>query len=197
MAKTRCQGGCHCGRVRISGLGLYPPMNLESGFGRQRERYTDNSMAIEDIKNFLLVGERLGTGGQPTEGQFSEVAAAGYEVVVNLGLLDPRYCLPDEAGLVVDLDMEYRHIPVKFDDPRLSDFERFTETMSSLSTRKVFVHCAANLRVSTFIALHQQLRRGWSSEKADLHLKTFWEPNQTWTKFVAACREHLSLAPVG
>ena len=105
-------------------------------------------MAIEDIKNFLSVGELLGTGGQPTESQLAEVARAGYRAVVNLGLLDQRYCLPDEAGVVARLGMDYHQIPVKFDEPKFADFERFTELMTSFSAQRTFVHCAANLRVS-------------------------------------------------
>ena len=81
------------------------------------------------IKNFVQIDERLGTGGQPTEAQLREVAEAGYEVVVNLGLLDPRYCLPDEAGLVESLGLEYHHIPVKFDAPTVEDFQRFLALM--------------------------------------------------------------------
>jgi protein tyrosine phosphatase (PTP) superfamily phosphohydrolase (DUF442 family) len=150
-------------------------------------------MAIENIKNFLAVGERLGTGGQPIEVQLAEVAGAGYKVVVNLGLLDPKYCLPDEARLVASLGMEYHHIPVKFDDPQFADFERFTELMTSFGTQRVFVHCAANMRVSTFVALHHQRCLGWSSERANDHAKTFWEPNETWLRFVALCREKFEL----
>lgn len=56
-------------------------------------------MTVSEIKNFLEIDAALGTGGQPTERQLHELAREGYEVVINLGLLDPKYCLPDEAGL--------------------------------------------------------------------------------------------------
>jgi hypothetical protein len=51
-------------------------------------------MAIESIKNFHRIDARVGTGGQPTEPQLHEVAGDGYQRVINLGLLDPKYCLP-------------------------------------------------------------------------------------------------------
>ena len=60
-------------------------------------------MAIEDIKNFVSLSEQLATAGQPSEQQVQELAREGFEVVVNLGLLDPRYCLADEAGLTGSL----------------------------------------------------------------------------------------------
>src|SRR6185436_6102513 len=102
--------------------------------------------------------------------------------------LDPRYCLPDEAGLVASLGMNYHHIPVKFDAPQFSDLERFTQVMTAAAGRKVFVHCAMNMRVSTFVALDHQLRMGWSSEQADLHARVLWEPNEIWTRYMAECR---------
>ena len=98
-------------------------------------------MALVAIKNFVCVDARLATAGQPTEGQLAEVAAAGFEAIVNLGLLDPKYCLPDEAGAVASLGMAYRHIPVKFDRPTVEDFRAFVTAMDAWSDRKVFVHC--------------------------------------------------------
>ena len=153
-------------------------------------------MAIEDVKNFRQVDERLGTAGQPTEAQFREIARAGYEVVINLGLLDPKYCLPDEAGLLLGLGIEYHHIPVVFGSPQLVDFERFVQVMDSCRERKTFVHCALNWRVSAFVGLYGELRLGWSRERADSQMRTFWEPDGVWTNFAAECRAKLlSRAP--
>src|SRR5450755_621374 len=101
-------------------------------------------MALDEIKNFIRVDERLATAGQPTLAQVREVAAAGFSAVVNLGILDPKYCLPDEAGLVASLGMEYRHHPVLFDAPAVEDFRAFVATMDQLKDERVFAHCAAN-----------------------------------------------------
>src|SRR5438105_13496653 len=98
-------------------------------------------MAIEDIRNFVSVSGDLATGGQPTEAQLHDVARAGYEVVVNLGLLDPRYCLADEAGLVQSLGMAYDHVPVDFTAPEAADLEKFFGVMEACAQKKVFVHC--------------------------------------------------------
>jgi protein tyrosine phosphatase (PTP) superfamily phosphohydrolase (DUF442 family) len=145
-------------------------------------------MPIAEIKNFVEVGEAIATGGQPSESQLKEVAAAGYQVVVNLGLLDPRYCLPDEAGLVADLGMEYFHIPVVFTDPRPSDFRRFVEVMASHRDYRIFIHCALNWRVSAFLALYGELHLGWPRPRAESQMRTFWEPNDVWTNFARDCR---------
>jgi protein tyrosine phosphatase (PTP) superfamily phosphohydrolase (DUF442 family) len=145
-------------------------------------------MTLAEIRNFVEIDERLGTAGQPTEEQLREVAAAGYAAVVNLGLLDPKYCLPDEAGLVASLGMEYRHIPVKFDAPTVDDFRAFAAAMDTLHTKKTFVHCAANYRVSAFVALWGELRLGWTRARADEHARRLWQPNETWLAFLERCR---------
>lgn len=146
-----------------------------------------------EIKNFAQIDERLGTGGQPTETQLREIAEAGYEVVVNLGLLDPRYCLPDEAGLAGSLGMEYHHIPVKFDAPTTEDFQEFLALMERCRTRKTFVHCAANYRVSSFVALYGQLRLGWTPQQADAHARRFWDLDGVWLGFIEECRRKMGL----
>jgi protein tyrosine phosphatase (PTP) superfamily phosphohydrolase (DUF442 family) len=145
-------------------------------------------MPLGEIKNFVEVGSTIATGGQPSESQLKDVASAGYQVVINLGLLDPKYCLRDEAGLVAGLGMEYHHIPVVFTDPQPGDFRRFADVMASHGTDKIFIHCALNWRVSAFVALYGELRLGWSRPTANSHMRTFWEPNDVWIKFVQECR---------
>jgi len=148
-------------------------------------------MAIEHIRNFIPVSERLATGGQPSEQQIRELTAAGFDVVVNLGLLDPRYCLADEAGLVESLGVAYFHIPVDFKAPRSEDLETFFNVMEGSRGKHVFVHCAANYRVSSFVALYGQAKLGWSVEDADAHIRRVWEPNDVWVGFIEASRQRL------
>ena len=145
-------------------------------------------MALDGIKNFIAVSDELGTAGQPSEAQLREVADAGFEVVVNLGLLDPRYCLADEAGTVTGLGLAYHHIPVDFNAPQPADLQRFCDVMDAARDQKVFVHCAANYRVSSFVALYGEARLGWSPEKGDAHVRRVWEPNETWARFMAERR---------
>jgi len=141
-------------------------------------------MPLDDITNFVAVSEQLGTAGQPSEEQLREVADAGFEVVVNLGLLDPRYCLADEAGLVASLGMEYRHIAVPFDAPTMEHLDEFIATMDAWSDRRVFVHCAANWRVSSFMSLYAELRLGWTRARADAHARELWDMNECWERFL-------------
>ena len=146
-------------------------------------------MPIEDIRNFVTMSDNLATSGQPSEEQVAELARAGFEVVVNLGLMDPRYCLADEAGLVGALGMMYHHIPVDFNAPQLDDLRKFFAVMDASRGRQVFVHCAANYRVSSFVALYGQARLGWSADEADAHIKRIWALNETWKAFIEMYRQ--------
>jgi protein tyrosine phosphatase (PTP) superfamily phosphohydrolase (DUF442 family) len=152
-------------------------------------------MALKDIINFVPIDDRIATAGQPTEAQLAEVAAAGYQAIVNLGLLDPSYCLRDEAGLAASLGLSYRHIPVTFDKPTAGDLETFFEAMDGLVDRRVFVHCAGNYRVSVFMALWGELRLGWTRERADRLIERLWRPSQVWGDFLERCREDLFASP--
>src|ERR1700758_3855351 len=113
------------------------------------------SKPLSDIYNFRAIGERLGTAGQPTEGQFRAVREAGFEIVINLALPTSDNALANEGSLVTGLGMSYVHIPVNFQAPSAQDFRAFREVMRAFENRPVFVHCAANMRVSAFVFLYR------------------------------------------
>lgn len=136
--------------------------------------------------NFRAVGPRLSTSGQPTEAQLRAAAAEGCEVIINLALHDdPRYSLPDEAGLVEGLGMVYVHIPVRFDAPTQADLLAFFEAMDIHRTRKIHIHCAANLRVTAFLGLYQTLRQGRSATDAFATMRSVWQPDAVWSSFIS------------
>jgi protein tyrosine phosphatase (PTP) superfamily phosphohydrolase (DUF442 family) len=146
-------------------------------------------MAIEAIRNFVALSPGLATAGQPSERHVEELARAGFEVVINLAAIDPRCRFSDEAGLVRSLGLTYHHIPVDFKAPTLSDLERFFTVMEASRGKKIFVHCAANFRVSAFIALYGQARLGWTLEQADAHIKRIWVPDEVWQAFITSARQ--------
>jgi protein tyrosine phosphatase (PTP) superfamily phosphohydrolase (DUF442 family) len=149
---------------------------------------TKTCMALAEIRNFVEVDDALSTGGQPSEQQLAEVAAAGFGVVVNLGLLDPRYCLRDEAGTVAGLGLAYHHIPVDFQKPEIANYRAFENVMRAARGQRVFVHCAANYRVSCFVALYAERQLGWDRARAEAHVRSVWEPNETWAAFLEQAR---------
>jgi uncharacterized protein (TIGR01244 family) len=145
----------------------------------------DTSSSLEGIPRFMRLSESLATGGQPSEQQLAGVAAAGFRVVINLGLHDdPSYALPDEAGSVAALGMGYVHIPVQFSSPGLTELARFSAEMAAADGEKVFVHCRHNKRVPVFVALHRILRQGWSREAAFMAMHEAWAPDANWQAFI-------------
>jgi protein tyrosine phosphatase (PTP) superfamily phosphohydrolase (DUF442 family) len=145
-------------------------------------------MSLEQIYNFIQISEALATSGQPTEAQMGEIAAAGYKVVVNLALPTSDNALKDEAATVRALGMDYHNIPVVWEAPKVSDFKQFIPLMDSLAGQKVFLHCAANYRVSMFTALYAEKRWGWTRAQADAHIRRIWEPDEVWARFIESVR---------
>jgi protein tyrosine phosphatase (PTP) superfamily phosphohydrolase (DUF442 family) len=139
---------------------------------------------LNGIVNYLQISERLGTGGQPTAEQFSEIKAAGYEIVVNLAMPDSTNALQNEAELVRGQGMEYVPIPVVWEDPKDEDLDRFFQTMAQILTRKVFVHCVVNWRVSCFVYLYRVVELGIAMKRAEQSLLRIWKPEPVWQGFL-------------
>lgn len=140
---------------------------------------------LERIRDFRPAGKDLATAGQPSEEELAAVAGAGYEVVINLALHDnPEYSLPDERRLVESLGMSYVHIPVDFSQPTMKDLEIFFDAMESNGTRRIFLHCAANKRVSAFLGLFRAIRLNWSQESAFELMRDIWIPDPIWMQFI-------------
>jgi uncharacterized protein (TIGR01244 family) len=135
------------------------------------------------IKNLRHVSDDFATSGQPTELELAELAQSGFRAVINLGLLDPKYCLPDETGTARSLGLAYEHVPVRFDAPRAEDFERFS-TLLSEAERPVLVHCALNYRATCFFSLWAEAELGWSREQADAFIADVWTPDAVWRAFL-------------
>ena len=128
----------------------------------------------------------LATSGQPQEDELAAIAEAGYAVIINLALHDdPRYSLKDEASSVHKLGLIYIHIPVQFDAPTASDLSKFFDAMALHKHLRVWVHCAANKRVSAFVGLYHFLREGWPEETAFALLRDIWQPDEVWSTFIA------------
>lgn len=139
--------------------------------------------SLNHIRNFLRIDDRLATSGMPQPDDFAALRQAGFEVVINLALPSSDNALPNEGELVSAQGMTYVHIPVKFDAPQPADFERFTRVMDACAGQKVFVHCAANMRVSAFVFLHR-LKHGTNRATVESDLMKIWQPDGVWREFV-------------
>jgi len=146
--------------------------------------------ALSGIYKVRAIDESLCTSGQPTEAQLQEIAAAGFKTVINLALHDdPRYSLPDEAGTVRSLGMGYVHIPVQFSSPTKQDLAEFFAAMNAHKDQKVWVHCAANIRVSVFLGLYRVIEQRQEREVAFAQLSELWQPDEVWSVFIESALE--------
>lgn len=140
--------------------------------------------ALETIRGYLRLDDRLATSGMPKPEHFAAMRAAGFEAVINLALPTSDYAMSNEGELVSAQGMTYVHIPVKFDAPQPQDFERFDRVMKVFDGRPVFVHCAANMRVSAFVFLHRLRHASVSRTEAEQDLRKIWGPDDVWREFI-------------
>jgi protein tyrosine phosphatase (PTP) superfamily phosphohydrolase (DUF442 family) len=139
---------------------------------------------LEEIYNYRRLTDLIATAGQPSEEELAAVAHAEFETVVNLALHDAEYSLSDERRTVESLGMRYIHIPVVWERPLRADLERFFNVMDELTGKRIFVHCAANKRVSVFMALYRQLRQDWTPDATRPDLLAIWQPDAVWQQFM-------------
>jgi protein tyrosine phosphatase (PTP) superfamily phosphohydrolase (DUF442 family) len=136
------------------------------------------------IRNFFQVDEHLATSGMPRPDDFSAMAEAGYNVVINLAMPTSDHALANEGDLVTRAGMSYVHLPVNFESPRAMDFERFVSVMETWRGQRVFVHCAANMRVSAFVFLYRVLHCAVPRAAAEEDLKRIWNPDGAWRALI-------------
>jgi protein tyrosine phosphatase (PTP) superfamily phosphohydrolase (DUF442 family) len=139
---------------------------------------------MSSIYNFQEVSGVLACSGQPREGQLALIAANGYKVVINLGLLDTKYALKDEASSVKNLGLTYYHIPVLFDSPQMDSLKAFIETMNEHAGEKTLVHCAANYRASAFMGLYLFSKTEMTEEEMTDFIENIWRPDHVWEDFI-------------
>jgi len=147
---------------------------------------------MSEIKNFLTISDRLACAGQPDEDQLAEIAARGFQVVINLGLADGKYALPDEADSVSRLGLSYYHIPVPFDNPQITEWQSFRSIMDQLEAKMVFVHCAANYRATAFTGLYLFAKSELSGEELQSFIARIWQPDAVWQQFIDDALQYIA-----
>jgi protein tyrosine phosphatase (PTP) superfamily phosphohydrolase (DUF442 family) len=140
---------------------------------------------LTSIFNYLPINSSLSTSGQPTAQQLKSIQAAGFSTIINLAPAGDENALKNESTLVADLGMNYINIPVDFSNPTEQDFAQFVSQLKSQRNKKIWVHCAANMRVSCFIFKYRTAILGEHHHYADADLRKIWQPNTVWRQFIA------------
>jgi protein tyrosine phosphatase (PTP) superfamily phosphohydrolase (DUF442 family) len=153
--------------------------------------------ALNEVYAYRSLGKKLGTAGQPTEKQFSAIRDAGFEAIINLALPTSDNAIANEGSTVTGLGMAYVHIPVNFQAPSALDFHAFCQVIKAFEDRPVFVHCAANMRVSAFMFLYRVLQKGMPIAEAERDLHAIWQPDEVWSRFIQEQLKELKARNVG
>ncbi len=141
---------------------------------------------LSEIEAFVPVSPNLATSGQPTPAQFEQIQAAGYAIVVNLAMPSSSNWLAEEPELLDRLGLDYVAIPVLWENPVLADFDQLCEVLAANPGRKIWVHCAKNMRVSAMVYLYNRLQLKLTHEVAWRYVEQVWQPNTVWMGFIEA-----------
>ena len=154
-------------------------------FTARRSPFKQTSTSIDDIYNYLPIANLFATSGQPSESQFGLIRDAGFNTVINLApnsILENS--LVNERAVLKTLGMKYIHIPVDFKKPTEEDFEKFLNSLQNVADDKIWVHCAANMRVSAFTYRYRCTVLREDEKVADRDLQKIWQPFGVWKTFV-------------
>lgn len=110
-----------------------------------------------DAEHTHQVFDWLWTSGQLSEKDIASLPALNIEAVINLALPTASNALPGEAELITRQGIAYIHIPVVWERPELHQLTQFFDIIKAFNGRNVWVHCAKNMRASTFIYLYRRL----------------------------------------
>jgi ribosomal protein L11 methyltransferase len=139
---------------------------------------------VPALISFLRISETLHTAGQPQREHFPLLARDGYEAVINLAMPASSNFLKDEAELCAQNGLRYTHIPVEWTQPTRENLDQFFALMKQLEGRKILLHCALNMRVSSFVFLHRVIGLGETVEVASQDLRRIWNPDEVWSAFM-------------
>lgn len=134
--------------------------------------------------NTFQVFDWLWSSGQLSESDIAELPGLGIDAVVNLALPASSNALPGEAELITGKGICYFQIPVVWESPQIDQAQIFFKLLDSLKGKKVWVHCALNMRVSAFIYLYRKLKLHEDEASASVPMKHIWQPNEIWRTFI-------------
>jgi protein tyrosine phosphatase (PTP) superfamily phosphohydrolase (DUF442 family) len=137
-----------------------------------------------DAENTHQVFDWLWSSGQLSEQDIACLPELGINAVINLALPTATNALPGEAEMITRLGIAYVHIPVVWEKPELHQLAQFFGVMKAFEGRKIWLHCAKNMRASAFIYLYRRICLGENERAASRPMLEVWVPNETWSKFI-------------
>ena len=144
-----------------------------------------NSNDIKDVYNYYNIDNTWDTSGQLTEDELVLLSKKKYSTVINLAPVSSiEKKIINEEKILKSLNINYLHIPVDFKNPTESDFKKFVKHIKLNHKQKIWIHCAANMRVSAFMYKYRKEVLKMDHDKIIKDLHVFWRPNKTWKTFL-------------
>lgn len=141
--------------------------------------------------NVVPITAHLVTSGQPPAASLAALGALGFQGVINLALTTSRDAVADEADILQRQGIEYVHQPIDIQNPTEQDFETFVAALNRMRGRRVLVHCAVNLRASSFVFLYRTTVLREAPDAAYEAVAKVWSPRAPWKALmVAQLRKH-------
>jgi protein tyrosine phosphatase (PTP) superfamily phosphohydrolase (DUF442 family) len=134
------------------------------------------------IFNYIKINDFISTSGQPSKDEFSKIKEDGFDVVIDLAPVDyERYSIQDEPAVLKNLNLSYVHIPVDFKNPTIENYEEFDLALKDFRGKKIWIHCAANYRVTVFFSIWAEQNLNWTKEKSNQLINKIWKSDPNWT----------------
>ena len=162
--------------------------NLSGFIFNQFKRLAPSSMQSKDLSkvfNYHNIDNLFATSGQPNAYQLKLIAENGYDAVINLA---PNSVFEgsviNEAEILTANKVKYIHIPVNFNKPKDEDFLKFVNCLEENKDKKIWIHCAANMRVSAFVYKYRRDILKLEDGKIIKDMNLIWSPNNVWGSFL-------------
>jgi protein tyrosine phosphatase (PTP) superfamily phosphohydrolase (DUF442 family) len=142
------------------------------------------SSGVRPPPNLVQISAQLVTAGQPSADWLATLRDQGFDAVIYLAPFSVPDALRDEPKLVADQGLLFHHLPIPFDAPSDTDFERFSALLKALQGKKVLVHCQVNLRASTLSFLYRVIHEKTPPGQAYESVSQVWVPQGPWRRLM-------------
>jgi protein tyrosine/serine phosphatase len=126
---------------------------------------------VPSIDNFGTVNERYYRGAQPEGRAYTDLAAAGVKLVIDLQEDGDR----SEPALVERAGMKYVRIPMNTRiAPTSEQVTTFLQLVNDPANQPVYVHCAGGRhRTGVMTAVYRMTLEGWTADRAFKEMKQY------------------------
>ncbi|WP_410211391.1 protein tyrosine phosphatase family protein [Aquirhabdus sp.] len=156
------------------------------------QNHEDLQKSLSRILVYRSIHDNLATSGQPQLDEFDLIAKAGFEIVINLALTDASNAITNEDRRVLECGMDYLNLPLLFDHPSLSQALYLLNFLHASQDKKIWLHCALNMRVSSLVYLYRTHHLAMPELDALALLHDVWTPNNVWQQLIQQVNEHYS-----